>query len=221
MVDSRGDADRFRAFAAVLFFLSDAYLNAPRADVIVALQSGSFLEYWPFDRTHSDVADGLERLGRFCADWSPDRMAFLEDDHTRLFIGVGRTLAPPYESVYLSEEHILFEKETLAVRKWYRKYGLQVPQLHVLPDDHIGYELFFLARLSERVVSLLESAETEAAIAVRTDMRRFVDDHPFRWVHMFVDRVLKHCQTDFYAATGLLTRFVVEQCRRDAAHTTF
>ncbi len=213
--------DHFRARAAVLFFLSDAYLNAPRAEVVVALQSGSILEYWPFHRTHSDVADGLERLKRYCADWSPDRMAALEDDYTRLFIGVGRTLAPPYESVYLSEEHILFEKETLAVRNWYRKYGLQVPQLHVLPDDHIGYELFFLARLSGRVVSLLESGETEAAIAVRTDMHRFVENHPFRWVHMFVDRILKYCQTDFYAATGLLTRFVVEQGRRDATHTTF
>lgn len=207
---------RFHAWASALFFLSDAYLNAPRAEVITALRSGSLLDYWPLDHTHADTVAGLERLERYCADWSPDRMAILEDDYTRLFIGLGKTLAPPYESVYLSEEHILFEKETLAVREWYAKYRLQVPQLHILPDDHVGYELFFLARLKNRVASLLDSGETEAAVAVRDDSHRFVDAHLSRWVGLFVSRVLEHSQTDFYAAIGLLTRSVVEQARESS-----
>lgn len=199
------------ARASVLFFLSDGYLNAPRTDVIETLRSGEALASWPLDRTHPDTAAGLERLERFCIDWSPDRMTLLEVDYTRLFIGVGKTLAPPYESVYLSEEHILFEKETLAVREWYGKYALRVPQLNVLPDDHIGYELFFLARLCERAASLLDKGETEAAAVVIGDSRRFVDAHPRRWVGAFVSRILEHSQTDFYAAIGLLTRAVVER----------
>jgi TorA maturation chaperone TorD len=206
-------ANDFRAGASVLFWLSDAYLNAPRAEAIEALLSGSPLDSWPLDRSHPDTIVGLERLERFCADWTPDRLSIVEADYTRLFIGVERTLAPPYESVYLSEEHILFEKETLAVRKWYGEYGLQVPQLHILPDDHIGYELFFLARLKNRVASLLDGGETEAAVAVRNDSRRFVDVHLRRWVGVFVSLVLEHSQTDFYAAIGLLTRSVVEQGR--------
>jgi TorA maturation chaperone TorD len=206
-------ADDLRAGAAVLFWLSDVYLNAPRSEAIEALRLGSPLDFWPLDRSHPDTIAGLERLELFLADWSPDRMSVLEADYTRLFIGVERTLAPPYESVYLSEEHILFEKETAAVRKWYAKYGLQVPQLHISPDDHIGYELFFLARLENRVASLLDSGETEAAVAVRNDSHRFVDAHLNRWVGLFVSRVLEHSQTDFYAAIGLLTRSVVEQGR--------
>jgi TorA maturation chaperone TorD len=138
-------------------------------------------------------------------------MALLEDDYTRLFIGVGQTLAPPYESVYLGEEHILFERETLEVRKWYEKHGLRVPELHVVPDDHIGYELFFVARLCERAASLMDSGEAEAADKIRNDTRRFVDAHPNRWVGLFVRRILEHSRTDFYAAIGLLTRSVVEQ----------
>ena len=195
----------------MLYFLSDAYLNVPRADVMETMWSGGLLESWPLDRTHTDAAAGLERMVRFTTDWTPDSMALLEWDYMRLFIGVGKTHAPPFESVYLSEEHILFERETLEVRQWYAKYGLRVPQLHVVPDDHIGYELFFVARLSDRVASLLDSGETEAATAVREDCRRFVETHPHRWVDLFVSRILGHAQTDFYAAIGLMTRSVVQQ----------
>ena len=206
-----GDGLTYQARASVLYFLSDVYLNAPRADVIETLRSGGLRESWPLDRRHRDTVAGFERLERFNNDWSPERMALLEDDYTRLFIGVGKTLAPPYESVYLSEEHILFERETLEVRKWYGEYGLQVPHLHVVPDDHIGYELFFLARLCDRAASLLDIGKQEAAAAVVSDSQRFVDAHPNRWVGLFVDRILEHSETDFYPAIGLLTRSVLEQ----------
>jgi TorA maturation chaperone TorD len=212
-VSDIGDSVTFQAHASVLYFLSDAYLNAPRADVIQALRSGGLLESWPLDRNHPDTAAGLERLERFYTNWSPDRIDLLEDDYTRLFIGVGKTLAPPYESVYLSEEHILFERETLEVRHWYAKHGLGVPQQHVVPDDHIGYELFFLARLCERVGFYLDSGDTQATAAVRDDIRIFIDAHPHRWVGLFVSRMLKHAHTDFYPAIGLLTRSAVEQVR--------
>lgn len=178
-----------------------------------SMRSGGLSESWPLDRTHPDAAAGLERLERHNTGWSPDRIALLEDDYTRLFIGIGRTLAPPYESVYSSEEHILFERETLAVREWYEKYGLRVPQLNVLPDDHIGYELFFVARLCERAASLLRDGDTEAATAVINDSRRFVESHPHRWVGLFVNDILERSQTDFYPAIALLTRSVVEQVR--------
>lgn len=175
--------------------------------------SCELLESWPLDCNHPDTAAGLERLKRFGAEWSPDRIPLLENDYTRLFIGVGETLAPPYESVYLSEEHILFERETLEVRKWYANYGLRVPQLHVVPDDHIGYELSFLARLCERAASMLESGNSEAASDVISDSRSFVETHPYLWVRLFVSRILEHAQTDFYPAIGLLTRALVEGMR--------
>jgi TorA maturation chaperone TorD len=178
--------------------------------VVARLHSEDLLDYWPFDCAHPDAAAGIERLNRYLAKWSPDDIAVLEGDYTRLFIGLERTLAPPYESVYLSEEHILFEKETLAVREWYAKYGLQVPLLNTQPDDHIGYELFFLARLSERVASLIDGGETEAAVGVAKDRQRFVQSHPHRWVHMLVSRILEFSQTDYYAGIGLLTKSVVE-----------
>jgi len=212
-VSDIGDSVTFQAKASVLYFLSDAYLNSPRTEVMETLRSGGLLESWPLDRNQPDTADGLDRLKRFFTDWSPDQMSILEDDYTRLFVGVGKTLAPPYESVYLSEEHILFERETLEVREWYAKYGLRVPQLHVVPDDHIGYELFFVARLKERAASLLDCGETEAAADVIGDSQRFVEAHPHRWAGMLVNRIMEHARTDFYAAIGLLTRSVLEGMR--------
>jgi TorA maturation chaperone TorD len=39
----------------------------------------------------------------------------LRVDHTRLFVGVGKVLAPPWESVYFNEDRMVFQKQTLEV----------------------------------------------------------------------------------------------------------
>lgn len=87
------------------------------------------------------------------------------DDAMHLFGTLGRPLAEPHESVWLSREHLLFEEQTLQVRACYRRYGLGLVDQGREPDDHIGFELLFLAEL----LGLLAGAWEEMAPHERTE----------------------------------------------------
>lgn len=126
------------------------------------------------------------------ADIDADAIA---QDYVRLFVGLGTPLAPPWESTWASDARLLFQRQTLDVRYWYRSAGLQVAALHREPDDHIGLELEFIGRLLER-----GDAETAAA---------FAQEHPRAWAGRWADAVRQHARHPFYpaladAATELL-----------------
>lgn len=72
---------------------------------------------------------------------------------------VGKVLAPPWGSVYMSEERLVFQKETLEVRNWYREFGLAAENLYREPDDHIALELGFLAHLAKLEYEALKAKD--------------------------------------------------------------
>ncbi len=105
-------------------------------------------------------------------------------DYMRLLVGAGKVLAPPWGSVYLDEDKLLFNVDTLKVRNFYQKYGVELKKKYSEPDDHIGLELEFLANLSEK-------GEVEA-------MKSFINDFMFPWIFNWNDDVQAHAQTDYY-----------------------
>src|SRR5690606_32102963 len=133
-----------------------------------------------------DINKGLELLQAWGRDvWAanPDQ-AFeaVQSDYMRLFVGPGKTLAAPWESIYFNEEQQLFQEETLQVRAWYRKFGLQIEQLHHEPDDHIGLELGFMVYLAQLTVQALEQQDQAQVSQLINEQRAFVEEHPLRWV---------------------------------------
>ena len=146
----------------------------------------------------------------FCKRWVPEQIDDLKFDYTRLFIGLESILAPPYESVYLSQDHIMFDKQTLNVRHFYEKYHLRVPKKNVQPDDHIGYELHFIALLCHRIVVEFQEGGHEGADQTILDLSNFLDRHLLLWLEAFVNRVVKQAQTDYYRGIALLTQSSVE-----------
>jgi TorA maturation chaperone TorD len=115
-----------------------------------------------------------------------DDIAAIEQDYLRLFVGLGTPLAPPWESAWASDARLLFQRQTLDVRYWYRSAGLQVAALHRQPDDHIGLELEFVGRLRER-----HESETAAAFAC---------EHPLTWADRWAAAVNEHARHPFYPA---------------------
>lgn len=108
----------------------------------------------------------------------------IAQDYLRLFVGLGMPLAPPWESTWASDARLLFQRETLDVRYWYRSVGLEVAALHHEPDDHVGLELEFIGLLLER-----ENAETAVAFAL---------EHPLAWVARWVRAVRDNATAPFY-----------------------
>ena len=52
---------------------------------------------------------------------------------------------------------MIFQEQTLHVRQWYSRFGLQVVKLHKEPDDHIGLELEFVAHLANLALQAIRS----------------------------------------------------------------
>ena len=108
--------------------------------------------------------------------------------------------ASPHESVWRDDDHLMLQGPTFAVRAFYRRHGVQVPDWRARADDHISHELDFVALLLER------GNEREAA--------RFLKTHLLAWLPDFARRVAQRAATPFYAALAALTLAACEGCQQ-------
>ncbi|MDR1015747.1 MAG: molecular chaperone TorD family protein [Coriobacteriales bacterium] len=71
-------------------------------------------------------------------------------EYTRLFVGPGTPAAPPWETLYREGGTVLFGLPTFDMRRLFGEQGYRAsPESHQF-EDHIGFELLYLAlRLSE------------------------------------------------------------------------
>lgn len=163
----------------------------------------------PFGMQQPHVRQGLAHL----RDWGtledgliPEPLfKDLESDYLRLFVGLGKVLAPPWESVHFSPERLVFQEETLQVRGWYRRYGLEVEKLHREPDDHIGLQLSFVAHLAAEASTAAEAADVDLLDELLQAQGDFLNGHLFRWESAWYELVLEHTRTDFYRGAAELT----------------
>lgn len=131
-----------------------------------------------------------------------DRRKYEEElraDYQKLFVGPGHVPAPPWASVYLTREKLLFgEPETIA-RQFYHSIGLSVSTAE--PADHISLELAFMARL----YAFARSGNRMAAGAGNIQ-KRFLDTHLLRWTLDWHSDVMHHAGTAFWRRVAEATR---------------
>lgn len=138
----------------------------------------------------------------------------LKSEYTRLFIGPGSLPVPPWESVFVSHDALLFQESTLDVREAYRACGFRAAGYPHEPDDHLSTELDFMAALCDRACEAMlaedESALTEALLA----QQAFLQDHLLVWIREFSDRLNEvDGISSFYPSFASLAALV---CERDA-----
>jgi TorA maturation chaperone TorD len=161
----------------------------------------------PFAAKQPDVAEGLRMLQTW-SDGGLNEGAFedLQGDYTRLFIGPGKVVAPPWESVYFNKERLIFQEQTIEVRDWYRRFGLEAEHLHHEPDDHIGLELAFLVHLAQLGMTELEAGHQANLEEILQAQKDFLCKHLLQWGPIFCDQVCNQAHTHFYRGLALLTR---------------
>ncbi|MFA9440313.1 Tat proofreading chaperone DmsD [Uliginosibacterium sp. sgz301328] len=79
-----------------------------------------------------------------------------DDAHQTLFVGPAHLEAPPWGSVYLDEERVLFGASTLEWRDFLRRNGLTRAADQHDPDDHFGLMCLAMAQVSEDADALHE-----------------------------------------------------------------
>ena len=160
----------------------------------------------PFGAEQTEIQQGVELLHRWSTEnrWGISEAEFkaLKYDHLRLFIGIERVLAPMWESVYFNESRLVFQQQTLQVREWFARFGLQIERFNKEPDDHIGLELSFVAHLASRTLQMLE--ENGSADELLQAQRDFLSGHLLRWGPAWAKLVKQHAATDFHRGIGHL-----------------
>ncbi|MAT98644.1 MAG: hypothetical protein CL608_15990 [Anaerolineaceae bacterium] len=165
----------------------------------------------PFAETQTDVTKGLALLEKWShtyrqGNYSDAVLKELQVDFTNLFTGMRKFPVAPWESVYFNEERLVFQEQTMDVRAWYRRYGLEVVNLKKEPDDHIGLELMFVAHLAGLGVAALEAGNQQEFEELLAAQRTFLAKHLFLWAPLWCEQILEFARTDFYRGLALIVR---------------
>ena len=135
-----------------------------------------------------------------CSKAERDEHLLMTYEFNRLFVGPKTPEAPPYESVYLSPDHSVMGKQTLAVRKIYRQENLQAEGQGHEPDDFIATELEFAAYLLNRIMEA-QVAENDVHIQdYKTLYHQFWTQHPSLWLGLFAQRIRQSTHHPVFSA---------------------
>jgi TorA maturation chaperone TorD len=198
-VDEQLLADRLDAFAAAYTAMSRFLLAPIDAQLFTLLTQPGLLDAWPLT-SDPDTRRGLNLLAASIREGETEPA--LHRDYDRLFVGPNPLLAPPYESVHLTVEQLMFDTPTFEVRAAYRAFGVQAPRLNREPDDHLGLEFSFLALLCCQAHDALANGD-EAAVEMSLQAQRlFLGDHLLRWAGKCLTAVESHADTTFYRGVG-------------------
>lgn len=224
--------------------LTHTFLQEPAAAFVAVLAQRDVAGFWPFrgvdpaidaalgvvsvyllgtgaNHSRSDFSGWIARnhSGSDYRDTTPDEICdTLRRDYTRLFVGPGRPLAPPWESIYTDAERLHFAEDTLRVRAAYRQHGWQVTNLGREPDDHLGFELDFVRRLCATAIERADEGQWSDLSAILEDQRAFLDGHLLRWVPAWAFDVSAHAQTGFYRGMAALLAAFLPYDRERLCH---
>jgi putative dimethyl sulfoxide reductase chaperone len=135
----------------------------------------------------------------------------LEFEYNRLFVGPALLIAPPYESVYRTEDHLVMGETTLEVRRAYREANLVVRKTFKEPEDHIATELEYLAALQGRCLDALEKDDPREVQRLVHQEQSFAENHLLLWVPEFCKRIREGARMEFFRALAdVLSLFVVK-----------
>lgn len=200
MIGDLTKAEAYGARALTYRFLAGLYLEEPKAAWLAGLAAEGLLDEFPVAPGNREMEQGLSLLKAACLrlgqDDSGSEAKAVLLDYTRLFIGADRLPAPPWESVYRSDERVLFDWPTREVRSEYLRTGLALRAVGD-PDDHVGLELLFLAILCERAAA--GDSEAESA------RRSFLQNHLLQWAPAFAADLAAGATTDLYRGLAALT----------------
>lgn len=198
--------------AASYLLMSRILRQMPEHSWLDALATQGVFDEIPYGQSNPSVQQGANALRAWADSYTEAAADAVYNDCMALLIGPGKPLAAPWESVYSeANEGLIFQQETLDVRRAYRAFGLQVDQLHHEPDDHIAYELEFVATLASRAAEALRAGREGEAQALLDAKNAFLVDHLQAWAFKWCDLMDEHASTEFYRGiAGLVRGFLQE-----------
>lgn len=134
----------------------------------------------------------------------------LKSEYTYLMIGPNKLPAPPWESVYLTEERTIFQESTLKVRRAYLEYQFLPANYPHEADDHLALELSFMAHLAKLTQEHFEEEAIAEVKKLLTDQKAFLEEHLLLWISDFAEQIQVSKTHHLYPQMATLTEQVLK-----------
>ena len=162
-----------------------------------------------FAGTNELVAEGLHDMERALSKRHSGTRQELAVDFTGAFAGIsswkGR-YATPYESVFTSEEGLLFQESYHEVHRLYRDNGVRKSEGYDFPDDHLSFVCEFQAVFALRAVEALDAGDAASALGQVRCSQAVLRDHVLSWFDDFEELALRLVKTRFYRGVLKMSR---------------
>jgi putative dimethyl sulfoxide reductase chaperone len=154
---------------------------------------------------------GYQILSHFVSHRNEQTLTDLAVDFARIFVGVRKSASAfPYESVYTSPDRLIMQDARDRAVRFYRGEGVKCTEDLIEPEDHIGFELEFMALLCQRTEEALARHEKGSAAKHLRRQFEFLERHLLRWVPDFCRDVERVAQSDFYKASAEVTNGFIQ-----------
>ncbi len=186
----------------------------PDAELVSFFLSGEIDEYAECYRHLGIEPD--ESIGKIiswlrgCSD-QQTALKELEVEYTRLFItAYPRIPAPPYASIYLEDDRLVWGNSTVEALEIYREAGLKVSDDFRDVPDHIAAELEFVSYLISSELKAKEKGDDDRLSKMLSIQDCFLADHLLKWASSFFDIVIESTGPTFYREGSTMAKKFME-----------
>lgn len=183
--------------------LAPLFLNEPdSADAREILSACATLDAsravveWPFlDEGNARVESAF---GEFV---QGARLAHSEEallEYRRLFVGPFPMPCPPWGSVYMDKDCVVFGESTLALRSWMRASGIENAEGGSSPADHFGRMLALMGFVARDRPERLEE---------------YLEDHFLTWADHYLIQLAAHAAHSLYRSLAKVTQATLDGLR--------
>ncbi|WP_261859232.1 TorD/DmsD family molecular chaperone [Photobacterium sanguinicancri] len=148
------------------------------------------------DLEHNGFADFVHAV-------ASDTSDALNDDFFLLFEGGETMVAPPWGSVYLDKEQVVFGDSTVRLRQFLRANNIELNTGMREPEDQFGLMLFAISQLIEQS----QAHQSQQNVSeVQQQVETLFTDHLLPWCIHYLSLVEKYSTTDTYQHLAVLVK---------------
>ncbi|MDO6499206.1 TorD/DmsD family molecular chaperone [Photobacterium sanguinicancri] len=192
--------------------LTDTSTELSLDDVNTMSKIFGSLFYFPLNHENNKAiielikySDDLEHNGfaDFVCALTSEKKQALNDDFFLLFEGGEVMVAPPWGSVYLDKEQVVFGDSTVRLRQFLRANNIELNTGMREPEDQFGLMLFAISQLIEQS----QAHQSQQNVPeVQQQVEALFTDHLLPWCIHYLSLVEKHSTTNTYQHLAVLVK---------------
>lgn len=185
-------ADTWKTYAQAFAFAGNTLLKPMTQTSAVGLEAAFWRAFPDFGSSSVRLAaDECAAFAESLAELDSERaIEQVSVEYTRLFVGPPKPAAPPWETMYRSDNVTVgFGDPTFEMRRLLREAGLQLSNENNQYEDHMGIELLYISVQCERLSCGLATGQEEMTNELAARIRLFAAEHPASWIDLLIERV--------------------------------